>query len=326
MERLDGRALGAITSAEEIGDRQALARTLLDTLLREVMIEGIFHADPHPGNVLLLADGQLGLLDFGSVGRIDAGLRAALQRLLLAVDRGDPAALHDALLEIVQRPEDLDEPALERALGQFMACHVGPGIIPDIRMFTDRFSIVAEHELSVPPEIAGAFRALATIEGTLTQLAPGFDILAEARRFTTDHLADQLRPEALRKSASDELISLVPMLRRLPRRLDRISGSLEQGRLGLNVRLLADDGDRRYLTGLVHQLVLTFLAATPRRHGRTDARPARRPQRHAQSHPVRVPGVLPARVRRGSSRCACSYSCSGRAQTDRARLRADLRT
>jgi ubiquinone biosynthesis protein len=52
------------------------------------MIEGIFHADPHPGNVLLLADGQLGLLDFGSVGRIDAGLRAALQRLLLAVDRG----------------------------------------------------------------------------------------------------------------------------------------------------------------------------------------------------------------------------------------------
>ncbi len=56
--------------------------------------------------------------------------------------------------------------------------------------------------------------------------------------------------------------SLVPMLRRLPRRLDRISGSLEGGRLGVNVRLLADAGDRRYLIGLVHQLVLTFLAAT----------------------------------------------------------------
>lgn len=52
------------------------------------------------------------------------------------------------------------------------------------------------------------------------------------------------------------------MLRRLPRRLDRISGSLERGRLGLNVRLLADAGDRRYLTGLAHQFVLTFLAAT----------------------------------------------------------------
>ena len=262
MERLEGRALGQVGLTEQIGDRQELARTLFDTLLREVMIEGVFHADPHPGNVLLLTDGQLALLDFGSVGRIDAGLRGALQRLLLAVDRGDPAALQDALLEIVQRPDELDEPALERALGQFMARHVGPGIAPDARMFTDLFRIVADHGLSVPPEIAGAFRALATIEGTLTQLAPGFDILARARRFTTDHLAEQLSPDALRKSATDELISLMPMLRRLPRRLDRISGSLERGQLGLNVRLLANQSDRRYLTGLVHQLVLTFLAAT----------------------------------------------------------------
>jgi len=262
MERLEGRALGQLTATEQIGDRRALARVLFDTLLGEVMIEGIFHADPHPGNVLLLADGRLGLLDFGSVGRIDAGLRAALQRLLLAVDRGDPAALHDALLEVVQRPDELDEQALERALGVFMARHVGAGITPDARMFTDLFRLVAEHGLSVPPEIAGAFRALATIEGTLTQLAPGFDILAEARRFTTDYLAEQLTPEALRQSATDELISLMPMLRRLPRRLDRVGGSLEQGRLGLNVRLLANQSDRRYLTGLVHQLVLTFLAAT----------------------------------------------------------------
>ncbi len=262
MERLEGRPLGAITADEQIGDRQALARTLFDTLLSEVMIDGIFHADPHPGNVLLLANGQLALLDFGSVGRIDSGLRAGLQRLLVAVDRGDPAALNDALLEIVQRPEELDEPALERALGVFMARHVGAGITPDVRMSADLFRIIAEHELSVPPEIAGAFRALATIEGTLTQLAPGFDILTDARRFTTDYLAEQLSPAALRKTATDELISLVPMLRRLPRRLDRISASLEHGRLGLNVRLLADEGDRRYLTGLVHQLVLAFLAAT----------------------------------------------------------------
>jgi ubiquinone biosynthesis protein len=262
MERLDGRALGAVSPAEQIGDRQGLARTLFDTLLREVMIEGVFHADPHPGNVLLLADGRLGLLDFGSVGRIDAGLRAALQRLLLAVDRGDPAALTDALLEVAQRPDELDESSLERALGRFMARHVGPGITADVRMFTDLFRIIAEHELSVPPEIAGAFRALATIEGTLTQLAPGFDILLQARGFATDYLAEQLSPAALRQSATDELVSLVPMLRRLPRRLDRITGSLEHGRLGLNIRLLADESDRRYLTGLVHQLVLTFLAAT----------------------------------------------------------------
>jgi hypothetical protein len=85
MERLDGRPLATIDPGTPAGVRAALARGLLDCLLRQVMLEGTFHADPHPGNVLLLADGRLGLLDFGSVGRIDAGLGTALQRLPLAL-------------------------------------------------------------------------------------------------------------------------------------------------------------------------------------------------------------------------------------------------
>jgi ubiquinone biosynthesis protein len=262
MERLDGRPLATIDPSTPAGVRAALARSLLDCLLRQVMLEGTFHADPHPGNVLLLADGRLGLLDFGSVGRIDAGLRTALQRLLLALDRGDPAGLADALLEVVERPGELDEPRLERMLGRFLARHTGPGMTPDVTMFTDLFRIVSEHGLAVPPEIAAVFRALATMEGTLTQLAPGFDIVAEARRFAAEQLAVQFSPDVLRKTAADELIALLPTLRRLPRRIDRLGGALEAGRLSVNVRLLADPADRRYLTGLLHQVILVALAAT----------------------------------------------------------------
>jgi len=262
MERLDGRPLATIGARTPADVRAGLARSLLDCLLREVMLEGTFHADPHPGNVLLLADGGLGLLDFGSVGRIDAGLRTALQRLLLALDRGDPAGLADALLEVVERPGELDEPRLERMLGRFLARHTGPGITPDVTMFTDLFRIVSEHGLAVPPEIAAVFRALPTMEGTLAELAPGFDIVAEARRFAADQLTAQFSPDVLRKTAADELIALLPVLRRLPRRVDRLGGALEAGRLSVNVRLLADPADRRYLTGLLHQVILVALAAT----------------------------------------------------------------
>jgi ubiquinone biosynthesis protein len=167
----------------------------------------------------------------------------------------------DSLLDVVERPEELDEPRLERALGRFLARYFAAGVTPDMRMFTDLFRIVTEFGLSVPAEIAAVFRALATIEGTLTQLAPGFDLVAEARRFGGEQLAAQLSPEAMRKTATDELAALVPLLRRLPRRIDRIGGALEDGRLTLSVRLLADPSDRRYLTGLVHQVLLTFLAA-----------------------------------------------------------------
>jgi ubiquinone biosynthesis protein len=65
---------------------------------------GVFHADPHPGNIMLLTDSRLALLDFGSVGRLDAQLRSGLQNLLLALGRGDSAALRDALLELVTVP------------------------------------------------------------------------------------------------------------------------------------------------------------------------------------------------------------------------------
>jgi ubiquinone biosynthesis protein len=164
MEQLDGLPLdaaGPLIDARGL-DRQALARALLGCLLRQIMLGGVFHADPHPGNILLLHDGHLALLDFGSVGRLDALLRSGLQQFLLAIDRGDPAGLYDALLEVVVRPDDLDEQRLQRALGQFMARHLNPGAALDVEMFTGLFRLVAGYDLIVPPEVAAVFRALAT--------------------------------------------------------------------------------------------------------------------------------------------------------------------
>jgi ubiquinone biosynthesis protein len=264
MERLDGAPLGAAgpVIADRGLDRDGLARDLLDCLLVQVMVAGVFHADPHPGNVLVLADGRLGLLDFGSVGRLDASVRAALQRLLLAMDRGDPVAASDALLEVMLRPDEVDIERLERALGQFMARYLSPGATPGVRMFSDLFQIVSEHGLSVPPEVAATFRALATLEGTLAQLAPGFDLVAEARSYATRQVVAPPDAGAARRLVAEELTTLLPLLRRLPRRVERIAGAAEHGRLSVQVRLFADERDRRHVTGLLHQVLLTILAAT----------------------------------------------------------------
>ena len=116
MERLHGTPVNAaqVRLVDRGLDRPALARRLLGYLLRQMPLDGVFHADPHAGNVFVLDDGRIGLLDFGSVGRVDAGLREALQRLLLAVDRGDPLGTSDTLLELVPRPEVVDQQRLER--------------------------------------------------------------------------------------------------------------------------------------------------------------------------------------------------------------------
>ncbi|ADB34547.1 ABC-1 domain protein [Kribbella flavida DSM 17836] len=264
MQRLDGVRLG--DAAEELArrgqDGQRLAKVLFDCLLGQVAIDGVFHADPHPGNFLLLADGKLGMLDLGSVGRLDPSTREALQRFLLAVDHGDPVAATDALLEIVDRPDVVDEQGLERGVGQFMARHLGAGAALGPAMFNDLFRIITAHGLGVPPEVAAVFRALATVEGTISRLSPGFDLIGASRQFAAAHVRDRLAPDALRRTATEELATLLPMLRRLPRRIDRIAAAAESGRLGLNVRLFADERDRRHITTLLHQALLAILGAT----------------------------------------------------------------
>jgi ubiquinone biosynthesis protein len=263
MQRLDGTPLHSAgpVIAERGLDRAALARSLLECLLGQIMRSGVFHADPHAGNVLVLRDGRLGLLDFGSVGRLDTALQAALQRLLLAMDRGDPLGATDALLEVMLRPDEVDQERLERALGQFMARYLNPGGSPGVRMFSDLFRIVSAYGLSVPPEVAAVFRALATLEGTLALLSPGFNLVTEARAFAVRE-GSELDPGAARQLVAEELATLLPMLRRLPRRVERIASAAEHGRLSIQLRLFADQRDRRHLTGLLHQFLLTILAAT----------------------------------------------------------------
>lgn len=262
MQRLDGRRLA---DADAGVDRSALARTVLRFLVGQVMVDGLFHADPHPGNILLLDDGRIGLLDLGSVGRLDRMLRETLQRLLRGVDGADPLAVSDALLELVPRPEDIDTEALERDLGRFLARYVVGGAASGAggaQMFGQLFRVVAAHRLAVPAEIAAVFRALGTVEGTLVDLDPAFDLIAETRSAAAGLASERLEPSSLKDAALEEIVALAPLLRRLPRRVERIVAAAEHGRFTMSVRPLADERDRAFISSIVHQVLLALIAAT----------------------------------------------------------------
>jgi ubiquinone biosynthesis protein len=263
MERLSGVPLATAGPllAERGLEPGALAGSLLREMLDEVMIDGIFHADPHPGNLLLLDDDRLGLIDFGSVGRLDRELRASLQAILSAVDKQDAPALADAFVSVSARPEELDQVGFERALGAFMARHLMAGTAPDLRMFTELFRIIAKYRIAIPPELAAVFRALATLEGCLTAIAPGFDLVAQARSVGEAYAEQHLRPAAVKDMLAEEAADLLPVLRKLPRRLDRLAAAAEAGRLTANFRLFSRAEDRRAITDWLHQILLTVLAA-----------------------------------------------------------------
>lgn len=265
MRRLAGTPLSAAAPVlKRLGDqrREAIAAGLLDTLLDQVLVHGLFHVDLHPGNVLVGDDGSLAMLDLGSVGRLDAATRAAIGQLLGALGRGDSVGVSDALLQLVDRPDAVDERELQRALGGLIVRYATPGSTAGAAAVARLLQTLISYGLGIPPPVAAVFRAFATLEGTLGLLRPGFDLVGHARSVSSQRMAEALTPDRLRGTLQDELVALLPVLRRLPRRIDRIGDALEHGRLRVNLRLFADDQDRRLVTGLLHQALLTVIGAS----------------------------------------------------------------
>ncbi|WP_454728598.1 ABC1 kinase family protein [Cellulosimicrobium protaetiae] len=262
MERLDGvpvgRAADVLVGLDD-AVRADLASRLLTTTLEQVLVAGTFHADLHPGNVLVTDDGRLGLLDMGSVGRLGEPERLALAAVLLAVDADDAVAATDALLELLDAPADLDVRRLERAVGQVIVRFRGAGASG--AMFTALFRLVTDAGLAVPSQVAAAFRTFTSLEGTLRLIDPGFDLVAGARATAQPLVRRVVTPEGLRERATSLFLGLAPELERLPRRLAKITSDVEAGRLTVNVRSFAHPDDRAFVTGLVQQVVSTVIAA-----------------------------------------------------------------
>ncbi|MFD2862365.1 AarF/UbiB family protein [Salininema proteolyticum] len=264
MERFDGVSLsqaGPDLAGRGL-DSSAIAGVLVGELLDEIMVDGIFHTDPHPGNILVLGDGSLGFIDFGSVGRLDRELRESLQRILFALDSQDVYSLSDGLLEVTTRPDDLDQVEFERALGGFMARFLNVAGQPDMRMFNELIRLVMKFRLSVPNELAAVFRSLGTIEGSATALDPRFDLVHHAKSYGEQYAQKLVDGDALRERVQSEMIAALPIAKRFVRRVDRIAGAVESGRLTVNIRLFADAKERNVVTSWLNQILLTVLAAT----------------------------------------------------------------
>ncbi len=206
MEELAGVTIASIDAATIPVDRTKAAHLLLEAELRPMLAGDPFHADPHPGNVFLLPDGSLGLIDLGAVGRLDAFERASIAGLVQALRDEDPSGLREAIAEVATLPPGGDVTALDRALARFMATHLSSGRAPDAQMLTDLTRLLGSHGIRLPQATTTMFRALVTLEGTLQVLDPGFRLIEAAEEVGAGLVRARFGPEELRSIARDEML------------------------------------------------------------------------------------------------------------------------
>jgi ubiquinone biosynthesis protein len=139
-----------------------------------------------------------------------------------------------------------------------MARQLGPGATPSAAMFNELLQLLFGFGVALPAEFSTFFRALVTLEGTLTTLSPGYQVIDAAQRVAVEWAQQRLEPATVEEFAKSEVVRLAPILRRLPRHIDRLATIVERGDLRARVSLFSSDDDLRAVTTLLNRVLLAF--------------------------------------------------------------------
>jgi ubiquinone biosynthesis protein len=264
MDLVDGTPLSAADArlasmSDESRDR--LAAGLMNAVLEQILVHGVFHADLHPGNVILKDDGSLGLIDFGAVGIIERSQRHNLSALLLAAACEDDIAATDALMLIVDVPDDTDVDAFRHDIGVVLTTvqHRAGG---EGSIFSLMLDVIRQHHLALPATLSSAFRSFATLEGCLKVLVPDFDLAERALARMPALTRRALSAKRIAASAQAQAAVLSAYARKLPRRLETLASQLERGTLNVRVRSFAAADDQWFVGALVSEILGVLVSIT----------------------------------------------------------------
>lgn len=214
-------------------DPVMLARNGLRATVKQLFEVGFFHADPHPGNVIISNGNTINLLDWGMVGRLTPRDRHEVVDLITAIVEKDSRRLVDTLLTITAGGIDIDRRALERDLLDVLDSHLVASL-SDLRLgqlVLEVTEMIRKYQLQIPTDLFMMIKALVTAEGTVKLINPEMDLVAEMRPHLK-HLATQrFNPQSIWRGARAFLLKMAAAPTRFPKRIGDIVEKMERGRL-----------------------------------------------------------------------------------------------
>ena len=240
MDYVRGRKITSLGRLAPLGDRGAqLADQLFEAYLKQVLVDGLFHADPHPGNVFVTDDGHSALLDLGMVGQTSPRMREHLLKILIAVSEGKSEDVADVLTTISEKDDGFDNALFRRAIGQLVIRMQNKGL-EQLNVGATLLRIhraASECELYVPSELTLLGKTLLQLDEVGKVLDPQFDPNDAIRRHTGTLLSQGLGRGAVHAGMLGSLLELRQFLGGLPSRLNRIMDSVANAELELKVRV-----------------------------------------------------------------------------------------
>ena len=214
-------------------DPGLLAQRGAKAFIKMLLEDGLFHGDPHPGNLRAMSDNRVGFIDFGMVGRLDERRRLEVMTFMRALTQGSTETLISVLIDWNgERVQDVT--LIERAARQYMARHTRPPLKMSA-LITDFLDVMREYRLLLPPDLLVLFKALITADGVLTRLDPELDLVATAKPAVQKMFREQLSWKVARRLGIEGLELGRGVLGDLPQLTRLMVHRLKHGVLDLKV-------------------------------------------------------------------------------------------
>jgi predicted unusual protein kinase regulating ubiquinone biosynthesis (AarF/ABC1/UbiB family) len=266
MDYVHGTKVTSVSPVEwtEI-DGVALGDDLFRAYLHQILVDGVFHADPHPGNVLLTPDHRLALVDLGMVGRLSPTMQERLFRLLLAIadGRGDEAA--GIIISIGERQDEFDEMRMRRVIVELAGrCrHTVARELNVGRVMLDMARAGTQNGVRIPPELALLGKTLLNLDEIGRRLDPDFDVNDSMRRNAIQLMQHRFLKSASQANLFSTALEVRDFAERLPGRLNRILDALSGNDLRLKIEVIDHgsiiDGLQKVANRIALGLVLAAL-------------------------------------------------------------------
>lgn len=221
-------------------DRKLLAKRGARAVLKMIVEDGFFHADPHPGNVFYLPGNRLAFIDFGMVGRLSNRRREELLQLLLGLVEKQPQAVADVLLEWTgDQPHSVQLSQLEEEIQAFVEEHHGTPMaqLHLGQMLAQVTTILREHRLALPADLALLIKAFISLEGMGGQLDPDFHMTTEAMPLLRHVMRARYQPQALAKRSWQALRRTLQVAGQLPHDLSRLLRRARHGQVHVGIEI-----------------------------------------------------------------------------------------
>jgi len=264
QEFIDGIPGRNLDEVERQGlDRKVLARRGVRAVLKMMLLDGLFHADPHQGNLFYLAGNRIAFVDFGMVGRLSEERRDQLVRLLLGLVRHDARRVSDIMLDWADNNTNIDEQHLTSEVEAFIEQYRGVPLkqLNFGSMLSDLVGILRGHGLALPADLALLMKAFITLEGLGRQLDPDFSMAPEAQPMLEEVYRSRFSPDVLMKRgwrAAEETMSL---LNGLPKAISRLVRAVERGRVEVHIEVAELKRVGNQLDTAANRLVIGMVVA-----------------------------------------------------------------